>query len=106
MYLPKGTIFKVDKNYKYFDRSENDYFNLHHSSEAYIYIVSQNKVLCTNCPIDENDDETNFENTSSGIIGNNKVETTTIENDSIEKVSIKVNGKEIIRTETKTKTFN
>lgn len=106
LYLPKGTIFKVDKNYKHFDRSENDYFNLHHSSEAYIYIVSENKVLCTNCPIDENDDETNFENTSSGIIGNNKVETTTIENDSIEKVSIKVNGKEIIRTETKTKTFN
>jgi phage shock protein PspC (stress-responsive transcriptional regulator) len=106
LYLPKGTIFKVDKNYKHFDRSEDDYFNLHHSSEAYIYIVSENKVLCTNCPIDENDDETNFENTSSGIIGNNKVETTTIENDSIEKVSIKVNGKEIIRTETKTKTFN
>lgn len=106
LYLPKGTLFKVDKNFKHFDRSENDYFNLHHSSDAYIYIVAENKVLCTNCPINEDDDETNFENTSSGIIGNNKVETTTIENDSIEKVSIKVNGKEIIRTETKTKTFN
>lgn len=106
LYLPKGTLFKVDKNFKHFDRSENDYFNLHHSSDAYVYIVAENKVLCTNCPINEDDDETNFENTSSGIIGNNKVETTTIENDSIEKVSIKVNGKEIIRTETKTKTFN
>jgi len=105
LYLPKGTLFKVDKNFKHFDRSENDYFNLHHSSDAYVYIVAENKVLCTNCPIND-DDETNFENTSSGIIGNNKVETTTIENDSIEKVSIKVNGKEIIRTETKTKTFN
>jgi phage shock protein PspC (stress-responsive transcriptional regulator) len=106
LYLPKGTLFKADKNFKHFDRSENDYFNLHHSSDAYVYIVAENKVLCTNCPINEDDDETNFENTSSGIIGNNKVETTTIENDSIEKVSIKVNGKEIIRTETKTKTFN
>jgi phage shock protein PspC (stress-responsive transcriptional regulator) len=106
LYLPKGTLFKVDKNFKHFDRSENDYFNLHHSSDAYVYIVAENKVLCTNCPINEDDDETNFENTSSGIIGNNKVETTTIENDSIEKVSIKVNGKEIIRTEKKTKTFN
>ncbi|WP_353149441.1 PspC domain-containing protein [Flavobacterium sp.] len=106
LYLPKGTLFKVDKNFKHFDKSENDYFNLHHSSDAYVYIVAENKVLCTNCPINEDDDETNFENTSSGIIGNNKVETTTIENDSIEKVSIKVNGKEIIRTETKTKTFN
>lgn len=106
LYLPKGTLFKVDKNFKHFDRSENDYFNLHHSSDAYVYIVAENKVLCTNCPINEDDDETNFENTSSGIIGNNKVETTTFENDSIEKVSIKVNGKEIIRTETKTKKFN
>lgn len=106
LYLPKGTLFKADKNFKHFDRSENDYFNLHHSSDAYVYIVAENKVLCTNCPINEDDDVTNFENTSSGMIGNNKVETTTFENDSIDKVSIKVNGKEIIRTETKTKTFN
>ncbi|WP_353169649.1 PspC domain-containing protein [Flavobacterium sp.] len=108
LYLPKGTIFKVDKNFKHFDRSENDYFNLHHSSDTYIYIVGENKVLCTNCPLDEDDEETNVINVSSEIFGNNRVETTTIENDSIEKVSVKVNvnGNEIIRTETKTRTFN
>ncbi|WP_396180510.1 PspC domain-containing protein [Flavobacterium sp.] len=108
LYLPKGTIFKVDKNFSNFDRSDNDYFNLHHSSDTYIYIVAENKVLCTNCPLDEDDEETNIVNVSSGIFGNNRVETTTIENDSIEKVSVKVNvnGKEIIKTETKTRTFN
>ena len=109
LYLPKGTIFKVDKNFKHFDRSENDYFNLYHSSDTYIYIVAENKVLCTNCPLDEDDDETNIINVSSGIFGNNSVETTTTtENDSIEKVSVKVNvnGNEIIKTETKTRTFN
>lgn len=109
LYLPKGTIFKVDKNFKHFDRSDNDYFNLHHSSDTYIYIVSENKVLCTNCPLNEDDEETNIVNVSSGIFGNNSVETTTTtENDSIEKVSVKVNvnGNEIIRTETKTRTFN
>jgi len=108
LYLPKGTIFKVDKNFKHFDISENDYFNLHYSSETYTYIVSENKVLCTNCPLDEDDEETNIVNVSSEIFGNNRVETTTIENDSIEKVSVKVNvnGNEIIRTETKTRTFN
>jgi phage shock protein PspC (stress-responsive transcriptional regulator) len=108
LYLPVGTIFKVDKNFKHFDRSDNDYFNLHHSSDTYIYIVSENKVLCTNCPLDEDDEETNIVNVSSGIFGNNSVETTTTENDSVEKVSVKVNvnGNEIIRTETKTRTFN
>ena len=108
LYLPKGTIFKVDKNFKHFDISENDYFNLHHSSDTYIYIVGKNKVLCTNCPLDEDDEETNVINVSSEIFGNNRVETTTIENDSIEKVSVKVNvnGNEIIKTETKTRTFN
>jgi len=108
LYLPKGTIFKVDKNFKHFDISENDYFNLHHSSDTYIYIVGENKVLCTNCPLDEDDEETNVINVSSEIFGNNRVETTTIENDSIEKVSVKVNvnGNEIIKTETKTRTFN
>ncbi len=110
LYLPKGTIFKVDKNFKHFDISENDYFNLHYSSETYIYIVAENKVLCTNCPLDDDDDETNIINVSSGIFGNNSVETTTTttENDSIEKVSVKVNvnGNEIIKTETKTRTFN
>ena len=63
--------------------------------------VAENDLKCLDCPIDtDNDDEdTQIENVSGEIIGNNRVETTKTENDSIEKVSVKVNGKEIINTE-------
>ncbi len=56
LYLPKGTIFKTDENVKEFDESDNDFFNLHHSSDTYIYKVEENKVKCTNCPKDQSDE--------------------------------------------------
>lgn len=55
LYLPKGTIFKTDKNFHNFDYSDNNYFNLHHSSSDYIYRVDSEKVKCLNCPISENE---------------------------------------------------
>ena len=55
LYLPKGTIFITDSSVKEYDDSDNDYFNLHHSSSNYIYKVESNKVKCLNCPIDENE---------------------------------------------------
>ena len=56
LYLPKGTIFKTDENVKEFDESDNDFFNLHHSSDQYSYKVEENKVKCLNCPKDETDE--------------------------------------------------
>ena len=56
LYLPKGTIFKADDNVKEFDESDNDFFNLHHSSSSYIYKVEENKVKCLNCPDYETDE--------------------------------------------------
>jgi phage shock protein PspC (stress-responsive transcriptional regulator) len=50
LYLPKGTLLKADENVKEFDESDNDFFNLHHSSSSYIYKVEENKVKCLNCP--------------------------------------------------------
>ncbi len=103
LYLPKGTLFKVDKNYKRFDRSENDYFNLHHSSDAYIYIVSENKVLCTNCPIDENE-YNDVENDTISILEENseiilnedgiliKKGNKTVEKENIESIKINKNS--------------
>ena len=55
LFLPKNTLFKVDSNIKDYDRSDNDYFNLHHSSSDYIYKVGSTQVKCLNCPIDENE---------------------------------------------------
>jgi phage shock protein PspC (stress-responsive transcriptional regulator) len=56
LYLPKGTLFKTDDNVKEFDESNNDFFNLHHSSSTYIYKVEENKVKCLNCPDYETDE--------------------------------------------------
>jgi phage shock protein PspC (stress-responsive transcriptional regulator) len=53
LYAPKGTILKADENVKEFDESDNDFFNLHHSSSSYIYKVEENKVKCLNCPKEE-----------------------------------------------------
>jgi phage shock protein PspC (stress-responsive transcriptional regulator) len=103
LYLPKGTIFKVDKNFKHFDRSENDYFNLHHSSDSYTYIVSENKVLCMNCPIDENeyddvenDTISNLEENSEIILNEDgiliKKGNKTVEKENVESIKIKKNS--------------
>ena len=56
LYLPKETLFKTDENVKEFDESNNDFFNLHHSSSSYIYKVKENKVKCLNCPNNETDE--------------------------------------------------
>ncbi|WP_396154175.1 PspC domain-containing protein [Flavobacterium sp.] len=103
LYLPKGTIFKVDKNFKHFDISENDYFNLHYSTDTYTYIVSENKVLCMNCPIDENDYNdvendtiSNSEENSEIILNEDgiliKKGNKTVEKENVESIKINKNG--------------
>ncbi len=56
LYLPKGTLFKTDDNVKDFDESDNDFFNLHRSSDTYTYKVEEKKVICLDCPNDETDE--------------------------------------------------
>ena len=68
LYLPKGTMFKADSNMQDYDDSDDSYFNLHWSSDEYIYKVESDKVYCLNCPPeeDEMDDlegDENFEGT-------------------------------------------
>jgi hypothetical protein len=88
LYLPKGTLFKMNSSMKNFDYSDNSFFNLHTSSDEYIYSVGNSQVKCLNCPSDENEfDDVDSENQDS-------IETTT--------VSVKVAGKELIETVTKT----
>jgi phage shock protein PspC (stress-responsive transcriptional regulator) len=53
LYLPKGIVFKADESVQKYDDSDNDYFNLHHSSDDYIYKVESNKIKCLNCPKNE-----------------------------------------------------
>ncbi|RAR46860.1 PspC domain-containing protein [Flavobacterium lacus] len=55
LYLPQGTILRPDSNVQSFDSSNNGFFNLHYSSEDYIYKVTKEQIKCLNCPIAENE---------------------------------------------------
>lgn len=90
LYLPEGTLFKADEAFRDRDDSDDEYFNLHHSSADYLYKVGTSKVKCLTCPAYENEHDD---------VENQNLETST---DTIKKVILEVNGKEIIRTETTT----
>jgi len=87
LYVTKGTLFKVNSSVKNYDYSDNSFFNLHTSSDEYIYSVKDSQVKCLNCPEEENE----FDDIETDSI--DKIETTT--------VSVKVGGKEMIKTVTK-----
>ncbi|WP_321539008.1 hypothetical protein [Flavobacterium piscinae] len=55
LYLPQGTIIRPDSSVQRFDSSNNGFFNLHYSSDQYIYNVTKEQIKCLNCPIDENE---------------------------------------------------
>jgi phage shock protein PspC (stress-responsive transcriptional regulator) len=90
LYLPKGTLFKADQNLQNYDRTSNDFFNLHFSSSDYIYKVEDSQVKCLNCPADENE-YNDVENGTTEVITN--------ENDSTDVVTVKVNGKTVSKEE-------
>jgi phage shock protein PspC (stress-responsive transcriptional regulator) len=92
LYLPKGTVFVADETVQHFDESDNDFFNLHHSSDQYVYKVEETQVKCLDCPIEENeynDVENGVQSEEINIIN---------ENDSTETVTVKINGKVVTET--------
>jgi len=109
LYLPKGTYFKMDKAAQNYDSSDGDYFDLDQSSAEYIYKVEKNKVRCLNCPPDENEYgeiiETIEEVEAIEAVEPIKSTADDAENKSTTKtVSVKVNGREVLRSETVSKT--
>lgn len=85
LYLPEGILFKTDSSVQDYDWSNDDFFNLHYSSDNYTYKVDSAKVKCLDCPADENeyndvdednDNETNVTITKDGV---------TVESDSVVK---------------------
>ena len=68
LYLPKGTYFKTDESVEDFDSSDNDFFNLHYSSDKYTYKVEDSKVKCLNCPPDEDEWDDVEDNDSHTVI--------------------------------------
>jgi uncharacterized membrane protein YphA (DoxX/SURF4 family) len=88
LFLPKETLFKADSSIQDYDRSDDEYFNLHYSSDDYIYKVGDNQVKCLNCPKEENE--------------HNDVDTNE-EKDSVVTTTVTVNGEVVNVKETVTK---
>lgn len=97
LYLPEGIVYYPNKNVENFLNDYNSDFEYYYGPEGYKYKVNNGELDCLNCPKEEENHE-EIETVSSDLGNGNVVKTTTIK-DSIEKVSVKVNGKEIIKTE-------
>jgi hypothetical protein len=83
LYLPEGQLFKPDSSVQDYDDSEDDFFNLHFSGN-YSYKVEGSKIKCFDCPPNEDDyDDVSIEENQN-------------DNDTINEVSVKINGKEVL----------
>ncbi|MFQ3174271.1 MAG: phage shock protein PspC (stress-responsive transcriptional regulator) [Flavobacteriales bacterium] len=69
LYLPEGTLFKADASVQNYDRSSDEFFKLHYSSDKYLYKVFESKINCLDCPAEENDynDDNNDQDDSISI---------------------------------------
>ena len=93
LYLPKGTILKPDNSVQNYDRSDDEFFNLHFSDD-YAYKVGESKVKCLNCPDYENE-YNDVEKVQYDKGTNAKEINISKENDSTNTVSVKINGIEV-----------
>ena len=82
LYLPQGQLFKPDASVQDYDDSENEFFNLHFSGD-YSYKVDGSKIKCLNCPAEEDENGDVYEENET-------------DNDTINEVSVKINGKEVL----------
>ena len=82
LYLPEGMLFKVDKSAQHYNQSNNDFFNLHYSSDDYLYKVNETQVKCLNCPENENE----YEDVETGVTED------ITDNDTVVTTTVKVNG--------------
>ncbi|REG98515.1 PspC domain-containing protein [Flavobacterium aquicola] len=92
LFLPLGTLLKLDESAAHYDETDGDYFLWHPESAKDVFRVEEDKIKCTNCPDDESDynDNDENENESNITINENGV---TIESDSV--VKTKKNFKEL-----------
>ena len=90
LYLPNGTFFKADSSIERYDRSNDDFFSFINNSENEVYQVYNSSAKCLTCAA-EGFDETN-----------SIVDPAT--SDTITKVILNVNGKDIITSKTTSKT--
>ena len=87
LFLPKGTLFKMDESMAHYDRTDGEYFTWNPDNADAVYKMESDKIYCQNCPEDENnyDNEENLE-----------------EKDSVVTTTVTVNGEVITTTTNKT----
>lgn len=88
LFLPKGTLLKMDESMAHYDRTDGDYFLWNPDNTDAVYKVDSAKIKCLNCPEDENE--------------YNEIENKVEENDSIVTTTVTVNGEVITTTTNKT----
>lgn len=93
LYLPKGTLLKPDSSVQDYDNSDDSFFNLHFSSDNYVYKVGSSQIKCLNCPHEENEWNDIDENDADS------------KDDTIKEVILKINGRDIISKKTNTSTI-
>jgi len=84
IYLPEGQLVKPDSSVRDYYNSDEGFFNLNYDGD-YNYKVENSKVKCLNCPADHDSD---YDYDTEQV--------DTIVNDTVNEVSVKINGKEII----------
>ena len=93
LYVPEGTLLKPDSSVQDYDNSDDSFFNLHHSSDNYLYKVGSSQIKCLNCPQEENEWNDIDENDADS------------KDDTIKEVILKINGRDIISKKTNTSTI-
>ena len=73
LFLPMGTLLKMDESMSHYDRTDGDYFLWHPENTDAVYKVESDKIKCQNCPNDENDI-----NLEDNLKENDSVVTTTV----------------------------
>ncbi|MFV8347298.1 PspC domain-containing protein [Flavobacterium sp. ZB4P13] len=104
LYLPEGILLKPDSSIQNYDRSDDSFFNLHYSSDNYIYKVENSQIKCLNCPADENEyDDVDVDVNENGDNVEVNITGKVTENDSITTTTVKVNGETVTVNEAGTK---
>lgn len=93
LYIPNGFHFKVDENSNRFNNSEYDLFDVNDNTSNKVYKIVANKVICTNCPINDNVDGGTVKTTSYNVNGEEIIIKESTNN---EIMSTEVNGQEVI----------
>ncbi|TRX39168.1 PspC domain-containing protein [Flavobacterium restrictum] len=93
LYVPEGMLLQPDATVENYDRSDNEFFNMHYSSDTYVYKVTNSQIKCLNCPADEDEynDVANDDTDNVEVNINDNVE----QNDSITTTTVKVNGQTV-----------